>query len=95
MFKIKANGETTSLSKEQLLQVLVQKVIDNNKQDHKQLAIAVANYLEVSGTLKTVNILQLITLAFSIGYYYKVFLSKNNVEIEIENVPNNSDENTG
>ncbi len=84
MFKIRTDKETISLSKEQLLQSLIQKVTDTHHSDHELLAKTIADYLEINGALKKSTPLSLIALAFSAGYYYKVFLNKNNVTIEVD-----------
>lgn len=83
MFRIKTSNETVSLTKEQLLQTLIQKVTDVRKADHEVLAKTIADYLEVNGSLKNTTALQLLTIAFSAGYFYRVFLSKNDVTVEI------------
>lgn len=83
MFRIKTSKETVSITKEQLLQTLIQKVTDIRKTDHEVLAKTIADYLEVNGSMKTTNPLQLLTIAFSAGYYYRVFLQKNDVTVEI------------
>lgn len=82
MFKVKSKDGSVALTKEQLLQTLLQKVTETRKKDIEILAKTIAEYLEVKGMLKTTNTIQLLTLAFGAGYYYKVFLSKNEVEID-------------
>ena len=83
-FKIKSRNETVTLEKEQLLQLLLEKVTNNIKSDHELMVRVLGDYLEVHGLMKTSNILQLMAIAFSIGYYYKVFFIKNNVEVETD-----------
>lgn len=82
MFKVKTDSETVSLTNEQLIQLLISKIAISKKDDIETLAESLANYMEVTGTLKTASPLQLIMTAFSIGYFYKVFLIKNSVEME-------------
>lgn len=84
MFKIKtASNQTVEITKEQLLHTLIEKVAATKKEDHQILVETIANYLEINGVLKTSNPIQLLITAFSAGYYYKVFLEKNDVTIEI------------
>lgn len=90
MFRIQSKDEVVNLTEKQLLQTLIEKVTENRKKDHEFLAKAIANHLELIGALKTSSITQLIALAFSAGYYYKVFLSKNNVTVEIPDDTSNS-----
>lgn len=85
MFKIKTSKETVELTKEQLLQTLIEKVTTVDKPDHQVLAETIANYLELNGALKNSNPLQLLTTAFSAGYFYRVFLEKNDVTVEATN----------
>lgn len=92
MFKVKTTKETVALSKEQLLQVLIEKVTSTPKKDHEVLADTIANLLETNGVLKSSSILQIIVLAFSAGYYYRVFLSKNDVTMELSDATDSSNE---
>jgi 3'-phosphoadenosine 5'-phosphosulfate sulfotransferase (PAPS reductase)/FAD synthetase len=92
MFRVQTSKEIVSLSKEQLLQTLIQKVAEVRKSDHEILAKTIADYLEVNGALKSTTVLQLLTLAFSAGYFYRVFLDKNNVTVEIPNASTSSSE---
>jgi len=92
MFRVQTSKETVSLTKEQLLQTLIQKVADVRKPDHEVLAKTIADYLEVNGALKSTTVLQLLTLAFSAGYFYRVFLDKNVVTVEIPNASASSSE---
>lgn len=89
MFRVKTDKETVSLSPEQLIQLLISKVASSKKKDIEILAESLANYMEGTGTLKTANALQLIATALSIGYFYKVFLVKNSVEMEQYSATNN------
>ncbi len=90
MFRITTSKETVSLTKEQLLQTLIQKVADIRKPDHEILAKTIADYLEVNGALKSTTAIQLLTLAFSAGYFYRVFLDKNQVTVEIPDASDSS-----
>lgn len=92
MFRIKTSKETVTITKEQLLQTLIQKVTDVRKADHEVLAKTIADYLEVNGSLKNTSALQLLTMAFSAGYYYRVFLQKNDVTVEIPDASASSSE---
>lgn len=85
MFIIKTVKETVSLTKEQLLQSLIQKVTEKERADHEILAKTMADYLELNGSLKNTTILSLITIAFSAGYFYRVFREKNSVTVELPN----------
>lgn len=85
IFKIKSSeNETISLTEEQLFtQILAQAFKD------KDTSINVENYVSTINSLITklnqsnldITFKQIYTIYFLSGYYYKVFLSKNNVEI--------------
>lgn len=80
-YKIKNQNETLTISSKQLLELLVTKVSENANPNHTSFVQVFTDYLELSGTLKSTTIFNLLLLAFNIGYYYKVFLQKNTVEI--------------
>lgn len=39
------------------------------------------DYLKITNSFNNISIGQISTLAFSLGYFYRIFLEKNNVEI--------------
>ena len=85
IFKIKSSeNETISLTEEQLFtQILAQAFKD------KDTSTNVENYVSTINSLITklnqsnldITFKQIYTIYFLSGYYYKIFLSKNNVEI--------------
>lgn len=82
MFKVQTNDQTVSLSERQLLQTLIAKVAESPKDDHVTLAKTLIDYLSLAGSLSEMTPAQLATLAFSVGYFYRVFISKNIVKME-------------
>lgn len=75
-----------SLTREQLLDILMSKVVGATKSEFTAVVTSFTDFLQDRQTLSTCNIDQLITMGFSIGYYYRVFLEKNDVEISGEEI---------
>lgn len=82
------DGITVHLDSYQLLNKLMSKLPEAlDKKDHVYLGEALTRFLEDRGSLPNMTIQQLIQVGFGLGYYYRVFLEKNNVTQEDENVP--------
>ena len=61
---------------------IMSRVITNKKEEHSLFASALPAYLEEQGLLSTLTPSQYALIAFNLGYYYRVFLEKNKVNIE-------------
>jgi ABC-type amino acid transport substrate-binding protein len=85
IFKIKSSeNETISLTEEQLFtQILAQAFKDKNTSTNVEDYISTINSLitKLNQSNLDITFKQIYTIYFLSGYYYKVFLSKNNVEI--------------
>ena len=80
-FKVTGNQNDVNLHRYQLLDILIAEVLDCNKEDHAAMATSLTSYLQNKNTLSQFNLDQLVVTAFTLGYYYRLFLEKNNVEI--------------
>ena len=85
IFKIKSSeNETISLTQEQLFtQILAQAFKDKDTSTNVEDYVSTINSLitKLNQSNLDITFKQIYTIYFLSGYYYKVFLSKNNVEI--------------
>lgn len=85
IFKIKSSeNETISLTEEQLFtQILAQAFKDKDTSTNVEDYVSTINSLitKLNQSNLDITFKQIYTIYFLSGYYYKVFLSKNNVEI--------------
>ena len=88
-WNINTSTEPLSLTREQLLDMLMSKVISSTKPEFTTLVSSFNNFLQSKKTMSTCNIDQLMTMGFTVGYYYRVFLEKNNEEIIGEELDDN------
>jgi hypothetical protein len=86
---VKSSTGNFSLTREQLLDLLMTKVVGATKPEFTAIVTSFNDFLQDRQTMSTCNIDQLITMGFSIGYYYRVFLEKNDVEILGEKLDGN------
>lgn len=54
----------------------------DERQDFKEISVALADYLKLTNFLEEVSPLQQIALAIAVGYYYRQLESKHIVEIK-------------
>lgn len=99
-FQVTKDNNSFSMGPQQLLELLLSKVASEERAEFINIAGTLGEYLEQRSLLKSMNIMQLLTVAFSLGYYYRVFLQKNDVSItgtanDTENPGQSSDETIG
>lgn len=74
--------KTAKYSPEQLFNILSAKIMYHDpKHEFKRLSVSLSDYLKMTDMLEEISSLELINLAISLGYYYKV-IEKNIVSIE-------------
>jgi len=84
LWNVKTKEGKVTLSSSELLQVLMAKIVTQEKPEHDVMTQALTEYLEATQTLRTISPLQLASISFELGYYYRLFKEKNEVEIEGE-----------
>ena len=93
VYKIKSeDGQVALMQPVQIVQLLMGKVMDDGREDFLPLSHLLVDYLERNELLSQTTPYALAETAFAIGYFYKVFLAKNNVEIEGINEPKSSND---
>ncbi len=70
-----------NLTQAELLDALISKHLETNRKDFEILSLELAKFLQYKEAMHETSALQLILIGFTLGYYYKVFHIKNNVEI--------------
>ena len=83
LWMVRTAATVLKLDRNQLLdQLLSPLLLKKERADHALLVEALAEYLELNGMLKTLTITELMAIAFTTGYFYRIFLKNNDVEIE-------------
>lgn len=94
LWKVKVKDKILSLTSPEVLELIYSKMLTKTqKPDHDALIMQMINYLNSKVGIYSFSILQIAHMAFSLGYYYKVFLSKNEIEI-IDESSNKQQSNT-
>ena len=84
-FKITTkDNKTITLDTYQLLDILLGEVLEVQKAEFAVLGERLSHYLQQRGTLGELTINQIFTTTIALGYYYKVFMDKNDVTITAE-----------
>lgn len=78
---VKTEREEVILDSSNLLDMLFSRINKIEKRDFASVLEEFFNFLNSSNRLSSMTPEQIATLSFSIGYYYKLFLQKNNVVI--------------
>lgn len=81
MFKIKTNDEEITISNTELFQLILKQCFLN---EENPSLLNLDNYIEIIAEalkkdLLKANLNQMFSIFFMAGYYYKVFLNKNNI----------------
>ena len=78
---VSTEKEEVILDSSNLLDMLFSRINKTDKKDFAYLLEEFFKFLNSSNRLSCMTPEQIATLSFSIGYYYKLFLQKNNVVI--------------
>lgn len=68
----------------QLLEILSNKVVTTPKEEYDVLGMAFADFAQSKAVLAQLTPQQLAGMAIALGYFYRIFLEKNEVEITSE-----------
>lgn len=83
-WKVKTKDGELNMGSSDVANTLMSKVYKTQKQDVEVLANYFAEFLERNSTLCDVTARQLSYMCMMMGYYYRIFLEKNTVDIEGE-----------
>lgn len=91
MFKISSSkGEEITLSPDQLIKDLIAKAYLSEGNEKlipiDSLSNSLFNSLKNDEIVDNITFKQLISLSLTVGYYYRVFLNNNNVNITVDSV---------
>tara|TARA_R100000152_G_C6764363_1_gene188943 strand:- start:104 stop:640 length:537 start_codon:yes stop_codon:yes gene_type:complete len=87
-WNVKTEEGEIELNSGTLLDALLGKVLQTPKQDFDELIVNFAKFLQTRDLFGEMKFNQLIGMSFAIGYFYRVFLEKNDVEIHITDLSN-------
>jgi len=97
--KVKTKSGDVALDEYQLFQFLLGRVIDNKDSTNDTelasdtLTKVLSEYLQAERKLASLTSEQLIKFSMNIGYYFRVFLDKNDVDLVFENIGKDENEN--
>tara|TARA_Y100001970_G_C14242691_1_gene865895 strand:+ start:3922 stop:4248 length:327 start_codon:yes stop_codon:yes gene_type:complete len=101
-FTVKKDKEQSiKLDRRQLLDLLFGRVLSVEREDFVGICSEFSEYIQEKRMLGQMSLNHLLTIAFATGYYYRIFLEKNEVDItdskgeKIELVNQDSDKPTG
>lgn len=93
LWQVETKDSKIQLTPQALLDALLAKHLKTEREDFEVLSVEFAKFMQYKEALHEASILQLILIAFSLGYHYKVFRDKNKVEI-IDEAQSNRDSNS-
>lgn len=85
-FIVDTKSGKITLTSNALVETLLAKVIEKSRDDFVSLSVALVEILQKGSTLGAMSIDQILTTGLALGYFYRVFLDKNIVVIEEDNV---------
>lgn len=83
-WQVKTDQGEIDLNPDDLLSQLMGKVQSTQKADVQVLSSSLCEFLSYKNSLHEISLIQLVYIAMQIGYFYKVFLEKNKVDIDYE-----------
>lgn len=81
LYKISTKDGDIELTPAQVLEMLMSKHMTVSRVDFEVMSYEFASFLQAKNAMQEASLLQLILIAFSLGYYYRVFKEKNEVEV--------------
>ena len=85
-FKVKPKDQSPfEITSENLFELLSKEILKKEREDHVEMSKILLNYLKITNMLSSVSLGQIVTLAFSLGYFYRIFFEKNDIEKLEEN----------
>ena len=81
LWEVSTQKGLLSLTVHDLYANLASAVVKNKKEEHIKITQAFIESLEVNSSLHELSLLEISVMSFQFGYYYRVFLEKNDVEV--------------
>lgn len=94
-YNVQTSDGTLELSTIQLLDVLMSKHMQTEREDMEDISLEFTRFMQFKGTLAEASLQQLILISFSLGYFYRVFLEKNQVEVINESTDSEDSNSSG
>lgn len=80
-WRIDTKDTSIDLGAFDVLNLLMGKVVDKERPDQEALAGTFVEYLQTNKALSDISLTQLVSMAFELGYFYRVFRTQNEVTI--------------
>ncbi len=93
-WKVNTEEGSVDLNSATLLDALLGKVLQTPKQDFDELIVNFGKFLQSRELFGDMKFNQLVGMSFAVGYFYRVFLEKNDVEISITDLSNAAEDET-
>lgn len=87
LYKVQVKDGELQITPSQLLEQLMAKHMSISRRDFEVLSVEFANFMQSRQALHEASLLQIILIAFSLGYFYRVFKEKNEVEVIHDHEP--------
>lgn len=84
-YEIETKDGKITLDTNQVMDMLLKHLTQQAKPDCEQLTTTFVKFLQSSLALAELNASQLAHMSLMLGYYYRIFLEKNNVTTQEEN----------
>lgn len=90
-WNIQTKDGLLKLTPAMLLESLFMKHLEKEHSDFEVLTLEFAKFMQWKEALHEASLHQLFLIAFSLGYFYRIFKDKNKVEVVYEGVNNQTD----
>jgi hypothetical protein len=90
IWKVKSNSEVIELNEFQLLNMLSAKVVETEREDARVLSEMLVRRMQTTDMLSEMTPIHLATMAFEIGYFYRIFKEKNTITFETDEESNDT-----
>lgn len=81
LWKLKSKDGSVELTPSMLLDALMSKHLTVTKPEFEVISLEFAKFMQWKEALHEASLHQLILIAFSLGYFFRVFKEKNDVEV--------------
>ena len=90
-WKVTTSEGEVEFNSQTLLDALLGKVVQSPKADFDELIVNFGRFLQSRQLFGDMKFNQLVGMSFAVGYFYRVFLEKNDVEIVITDNSNSAE----
>ena len=91
-YQLKTKKGSFELGPQEVINLLIGELVKKHRLDQEELATTFMEYLQFNSSLTNLSMREMAALSFQLGFFYRIFLEKNNVVIAEESInePDNS-----